>query len=44
MTFFRKNELKGNPIDLNLTFTWGDGEIEDRAKVSMPPLFQGIVD
>ena len=41
---FRKNELKGTPyqeaVNLDLTFAWGDRETEDRAKVSMPPLFQ----
>ena len=48
MIFFRKNELKRDPyreaVDLNFTFTWGDRETEDQAKVSMPPLFRGIVD
>ena len=47
MIFFRKNELKGTyreAVNLNFTFTWGDREIEDRAKVPMPPLFRGIVD
>ena len=45
---FRKNELKRTPIKrqsiLDLTFVWGDRETEDRAKVSMPPLFRGTVD
>ena len=39
--------LKGpyrEAVDLNLTFTWSDMETEDRAKVSMSTLFQGIVD
>ena len=31
-------------VALNFIFTWGDRETEDRAKVSMPPLFRGIVD
>ena len=26
-------------VHLNLTFIWGDRETEDRAKVSIPPLF-----
>ena len=29
-------------VTLNFTFTWGDRETEDRAKVSMPPLFEGL--
>ena len=28
-------------VNLNFIFTWGDGEIEDRAKVSTSPLFEG---
>ena len=27
--------------NLSFIFTWGDGKIEDRAKVSMLPLFEG---
>ena len=47
MTFFVKMNLNGpyrEAVHLNLTFTWGDRETEDRAKVSMPPLFRGTVD
>ena len=42
-----KNELKVTPIleavNLSFTFTWDDGEIENRAKVSTSPLFEGLL-
>ena len=45
--FHRKWAL-GDPyleaVNLSFIFTWDDGEIEDRTKVSTLPLFQKIVD
>ena len=42
---FRKKWAYGGPyleaINLSFIFIWGDGEIEDRVKVSTSPLFEG---
>ena len=30
-------------VNLSFIFTWDDGEIEDRAKVSTSPFFEGLL-
>ena len=30
-------------VNLSFIFTWDDGEIEDRVKVSTSPLFEGLL-
>ena len=45
MILFCYKWVQGDPyleaVNLNFIFTWGDGETEDRAKVSTSPLFKG---